>query len=332
VTRPRVAQRPARTLRIPQQPNPRRRSRAWLSRPPGGVGAKPGRRRTRPSTAAIAALSSRPRYRPRSAARTAATRRPGSGPANGFAIGWRRRAELTGGPRSATLGGAHCRAPLGHRPARNVLQQPPGAPRRRRRCEASHTKSCRGRRCAHMLGGSRQRRPGLSGPRAPPIRRRPLFHHAGREPDSARPQPRSQAGSGRILGGGPRLNEFTVDHPGTLVGTVGHLHPGGLYDDLDLIRSGAEPHSGAIPGPVANSVRLFARQRTRGLRLRATRPRHARRGPADVENAQDPAGGHLHVLLPDPPVHARRLPNHQVVRSVCGQVPRPPGHAISRHS
>ena len=28
------------------------------------------------------------------------------------------------------------------------------------------------------------------------------------------------------------LNEFTVDHPGTLVATAGHLHPGGLYDDL----------------------------------------------------------------------------------------------------
>jgi hypothetical protein len=53
------------------------------------------------------------------------------------------------------------------------------------------------------------------------------------------------------------LNEFTVDHPGTLVATAGHLHPGGLYDDLDLIRAGAKPSRGAIPGTVPNSVRLF---------------------------------------------------------------------------
>ncbi len=58
-------------------------------------------------------------------------------------------------------------------------------------------------------------------------------------------------------GNGPPLNEFTVDHPGTLVGTAGHLHPGGLYDDLDLIRSGQQPSGGAVAGTVPNSVRLF---------------------------------------------------------------------------
>jgi hypothetical protein len=57
--------------------------------------------------------------------------------------------------------------------------------------------------------------------------------------------------------GGPPLNEFTVDHPGTLIATAGHLHPGGLYDDLDLIRPGQTPSGGAIPGSVPNSVRLF---------------------------------------------------------------------------
>jgi hypothetical protein len=56
---------------------------------------------------------------------------------------------------------------------------------------------------------------------------------------------------------GAPLNQFTVDHPGTLVGTAGHLHPGGLYDDLDLIRPGVTPSGGAIPGTVPNSVRLF---------------------------------------------------------------------------
>jgi hypothetical protein len=53
------------------------------------------------------------------------------------------------------------------------------------------------------------------------------------------------------------LNEFTIDHPGTLITTAGHVHPGGLYDDLDLIRAGAAASGGAIPGPVPSSVRLF---------------------------------------------------------------------------
>jgi hypothetical protein len=58
-------------------------------------------------------------------------------------------------------------------------------------------------------------------------------------------------------GSGAPLNEFTIDHPGVLVATAGHLHPGGLYDDLDLLRAGARPSGGATPGPVPNSVRLF---------------------------------------------------------------------------
>jgi hypothetical protein len=57
--------------------------------------------------------------------------------------------------------------------------------------------------------------------------------------------------------GGPPLNTFTVDHPGTLVGTAGHVHPGGLYDELDAIRPGASAVHGAIRGPVSDSVRLF---------------------------------------------------------------------------
>jgi hypothetical protein len=58
-------------------------------------------------------------------------------------------------------------------------------------------------------------------------------------------------------GNGPKLNTFTVDHPGTLVGTAGHIHPGGLYDQLDDIRAGAAPSGGAIPGSEPHSVRLF---------------------------------------------------------------------------
>jgi hypothetical protein len=53
------------------------------------------------------------------------------------------------------------------------------------------------------------------------------------------------------------LNVFSVDHAGTLIGTAGHLHPGGLYDDLDLVRAGATPSGGAVRGSVPHSVRLF---------------------------------------------------------------------------
>jgi hypothetical protein len=58
-------------------------------------------------------------------------------------------------------------------------------------------------------------------------------------------------------GSGAPLNEFTIDHPGVLVATAGHLHPGGLYDDLDVIRAGAKPDKRAVKGSVPHSVRLF---------------------------------------------------------------------------
>jgi plastocyanin len=40
-------------------------------------------------------------------------------------------------------------------------------------------------------------------------------------------------------GAGPRRNEWVVDRPGVLVATAGHLHPGGLYTDLWVRRTGA---------------------------------------------------------------------------------------------
>jgi hypothetical protein len=79
-----------------------------------------------------------------------------------------------------------------------------------------------------------------------------VLRHSGRDGKFTFPDMASNP-----YGGGPPLNEFTIDHAGTLVGTAGHLHPGGLYDDLDLIRPGAQPSGGALPGTVANSVRLF---------------------------------------------------------------------------
>ncbi|HEY6396882.1 MAG TPA: hypothetical protein VIX82_05460 [Solirubrobacteraceae bacterium] len=55
----------------------------------------------------------------------------------------------------------------------------------------------------------------------------------------------------------PALNQFTVDHAGTLIGTAGHLHPGGLWDQLDLLRQGSSPGGAATPGLVPRSARLF---------------------------------------------------------------------------
>ena len=42
--------------------------------------------------------------------------------------------------------------------------------------------------------------------------------------------------------GGVPKNEWTVKQPGVLVHTFGHLHPGGLHVDLDLLRDGKDAH------------------------------------------------------------------------------------------
>jgi plastocyanin len=39
--------------------------------------------------------------------------------------------------------------------------------------------------------------------------------------------------------GGARQNEFTMPWPATIVAAVGHLHPGGLRDDVSVVRNGA---------------------------------------------------------------------------------------------
>ena len=44
-------------------------------------------------------------------------------------------------------------------------------------------------------------------------------------------------------------NAWTVDKDSVLLGTAGHLHPGGLYDDLYLDRAGAT----GTPGSSARS-------------------------------------------------------------------------------
>jgi plastocyanin len=63
---------------------------------------------------------------------------------------------------------------------------------------------------------------------------------------------RGQGGDGRLTypdevapspyGSGPRLNEWRVDRPSTLVAAAGHLHPGGLHVDLGVRRGARRAH------------------------------------------------------------------------------------------
>jgi plastocyanin len=59
-------------------------------------------------------------------------------------------------------------------------------------------------------------------------------------------------------GNGKPLNQWTLPYDATLVATAGHIHPGGLYDDLMAQRPGVTPSTnGPVPGDVPGSVRLF---------------------------------------------------------------------------
>lgn len=67
--------------------------------------------------------------------------------------------------------------------------------------------------------------------------------------------------------GAAPANDWTVPSNATLIGVAGHMHPGGLYDTLDVVRPGATlaraTRRGApapIPGSVPNSVRIFRSQ------------------------------------------------------------------------
>jgi plastocyanin len=56
---------------------------------------------------------------------------------------------------------------------------------------------------------------------------------------------------------GQPLNQWTVDRPGVLIDTAGHLHPGGLYDDLSLTRAGASAAPAAAPAVTGSTALLF---------------------------------------------------------------------------
>ena len=87
--------------------------------------------------------------------------------------------------------------------------------------------------------------------------------------------------------GGTPKNEWTVYQPGVLVQTFGHLHPGGLRVDLDLVRDGKEAHLFASKakyyepaGAVSWDVSMTATPRRLGGRgaagRRAEHHRHVR--------------------------------------------------------
>jgi hypothetical protein len=76
------------------------------------------------------------------------------------------------------------------------------------------------------------------------------------------------------------LNEWTVDRPGTLVFTAGHVHPGGLHTDLELVRDGA-----SVAQPVTGTG---ARTECPGRSLVQRRPSHRRRH-------RHRASGHRHA-------------------------------------
>jgi len=58
--------------------------------------------------------------------------------------------------------------------------------------------------------------------------------------------------------GGPAKNVWTVDQDGTLIGTAGHVHPGGLRDDLWLQRAGAKAPSDEAKPDAPDTVHLFS--------------------------------------------------------------------------
>jgi plastocyanin len=63
--------------------------------------------------------------------------------------------------------------------------------------------------------------------------------------------------------GGTRLNEWTVDRDGVLVATAGHLHPGGLWNDLSVRRAGARIRKASCSGS-ARAVRRCKARAPRG--------------------------------------------------------------------
>ena len=59
-------------------------------------------------------------------------------------------------------------------------------------------------------------------------------------------------------GGGPPRNEWTVPEDGVLLTTAGHLHPGGIHDDLWLTRKGATAPRGTAKAGSPDTTHQFS--------------------------------------------------------------------------
>jgi len=59
-------------------------------------------------------------------------------------------------------------------------------------------------------------------------------------------------------GNGDKKNEWTLPYDGTLLTTAGHVHPGGLHDDLWLRRAGATGRPGHIKQGRPDTAHLFS--------------------------------------------------------------------------
>lgn len=111
----------------------------------------------------------------------------------------------------------------------------------------------------------------------------------------------------RRYGDGPPTNVWTADRSGTLVATSGHLRSGGLWTDLSIDRDGRRPvrlfcsraRYFEPAGPVSWDVSMTVH--------RGGRSRHV------VDTARPPVRG-LHVLLPHPSIHARRVRGRRLSR------------------
>ena len=91
--------------------------------------------------------------------------------------------------------------------------------------------------------------------RVPRVRRAARRRHE-RQVSPSRTRRRTPIPTGGQLG-----NQWTLPYSGTLVSVAGHLHPGGLYDDLMVVQTGRQghPHTGrpGAGGDVPSSVRIF---------------------------------------------------------------------------
>ena len=120
-------------------------------------------------------------------------------------------------------------------------------------------------------------------------------------------------GRGDLLRTGKKRRPPTIRPGGTL--RFVNRDATARHPALDhLVPRALQPHHGH---------RLPARRRAGPVRLRQPRlrsgVRDGRREPRHVAHAARPAQRHLHVLLQDPPVHARRVPRQGPSEGVIGE-------------